>query len=147
MLWPIAGNDLGEQPTICMQDNVFPLVRSSQSPSADPANVFRKHFANLLIGIQLPDRLAAILYANGLIGRQTKENVTTFLGPVVERSMMLLNPLESTILVSSDQKSTMLSLCTALEESCEPSLREIAAKMRICITGKCPTPLLLGIMR
>ena len=109
--------------------------KPSPSPSADPAKVFRKHFAKLLVGIQSPDILAAFLYAEELISRETKGKVTSSSGPFVEKSNMLLNAVESTLLVSSDRKSTMLSLCTVLEESGEPALRKIAADMRRCFTG------------
>ena len=109
--------------------------KPSPSPSADPAKVLRNHFAKLLVGIQSPDTFAAFLYAEELISHETKGKVTTSSRPFVEKSSMLLNAVESTVLVSSDPKSTMLSLCTVLEESGEPALRKIAADMRRCITG------------
>ena len=109
--------------------------KPSPLPSACPAKVLRKHFAKLLVGIQSPDTLAAFLYAENLIGHETKGTVTSSSGPFVEKSNILLNAVESTLLVSSDQKNTMLSLCTALEESGEEALRKIAVDMRRCVTG------------
>ena len=144
MLWSIAGSDLGKQSTTCMQASDTP---SSQSPTADPAKVFQKHFAKLVASIQSPGMLACFLYAKHLISYKTKQMVTSLIEPVGERSEVLLSALRDTLLVPSDQKSTMLGLCTALEKSGEPALGKIAADMRICITGKCPRLLLLGIMR
>ena len=110
--------------------------KPSPLPSADPAKVLRKHYAKLLVGIQSPSTLAAFLYAEDLISHETKEKVTSSLFlSFVERSSMFLNAVESTVLASSDQKSTMLSLCAVLEESGEPALGKIAADMRRCITG------------
>ena len=111
------------------------MAEKPPSPSADPAKVLRKHFAKLLVGIQSPNTLAAFLYAADLISRDTKRKVTSSSGPFDEKSSMLLDAVESTVLASSDPKSTMLSLCTVLEESGEPVLRKIAADMRGCITG------------
>ena len=108
----------------------------SPLPSSDPAKVLRRRFAKLLVAIQSPNTLAAFLYAEGLISLETKGKVTSSPMSFVEKSSMLLNAVESTVLVSSDQKSTMLSLCAVLEESGEPPLRNIAADMRRCITGK-----------
>ena len=109
--------------------------KPSPSPSADPAKVLRKHFAKVLVGIQSPDTLAAFLYAEELISHETKGKVTSSSGSFVEKSSMLLNAVESTVLASSDPESTMLSLCAVLEESGEPALRKIATDMRGCITG------------
>ena len=109
--------------------------KPSPLSSACPAKVFRKHYAKLLDAIQSPYQLAASLYAEDLIGRETKGRVTSSSGPLIEKSNILLDAVESTLLVSSEQKSTMLSLCSVLEESGEPALREIATDMRTCITG------------
>ena len=110
--------------------------KPSPLPSADPAKVLRRHFAKLLVGIQSPNTLAAFLYAEDLISYETKGKVTSSSAPFVEKSSMLLNAVESTVLVSSDQNSTMLSLCDVLEESGEPPLKKIAADMSRCIAGK-----------
>ena len=110
--------------------------KSSPLPSADPAKVLRRHFAKLLVGIQSPNTLAAFLYAEDLISYETKGKVTSSSAPFVEKSSMLLNAVESTVLISSNRKSTMLSLCAVLEKSGEPPLRNIAADMRRCIAGK-----------
>ena len=110
--------------------------KPSPFSSADPAKVLRKHFAKLLVGIQSPSTLAAFLYAEDLISHETKGKVTSSPVAFVEKSSMLLNAVESTVLASSDQKSTMLSLCAVLNESGEPALGKIAADMRRCITGK-----------
>ena len=112
--------------------------KSSPLPSASPAKVFRKHFAKLLVGIQSPDIFAAFLYSEGLISHETKGKVISSSGPFVDKSGILLNAVESTVLVSSDQNSTMLRLCGVLEESGEPPLREIAADMRRRVIGWCP---------
>ena len=109
--------------------------KPSPLPSADPTRVLRKHFAKLLVGIQSPSTLAAFLYAKDLISHETKGKVTSSPVSFVEKSSMLLNAVESTVLASSDQKSTMLSLCAVLEESGEPALGKIAADMRRYITG------------
>ena len=120
--------------------------KPSPSPTADPAKVLRRHFAKLLVGIQSPNTLAAFLYSEDLINYETKGKVTSTSAPFVEKSSMLLNAVESTVLVSSDQKNTMLRLCAVLEESGEPPLRKIAADMRRYIAGKFPTLPLLAIM-
>ena len=103
---------------------------------ADPAKVLRKHFAKLLVGIQSPNTLAAFLYAEDLISHETKGKVTSAPVSFVEKSSMLLTAVESTVLASSDQKRTMLSLCAVLEESDEAALRKITADMRSCIIGE-----------
>ena len=113
-------------------------------PSADPAKVLRKHFAKLLVSIESPNILATFLYAEDLISHETKGKVTSSSAVFVEKSSMLLNAVESTVLASRDQKSTMLSLCAVLEESGEPALRKIAADMRICITGKLLSALVIS---
>ena len=109
--------------------------KPSPSPSADPAKVLRKHFAKLLVGIQSPDIFAAFLYAEDLISRETKIKVKSFVGSFTEKSNMLLDAVESTVLVSSDPKSTLLRFCTVLDESGKPTLRIIAADIRRRITG------------
>ena len=144
MHWSIAGSDLGEQSTTCMQASDTP---SSRSPTADPAMVFQKHFAKLAASIQSPGIIADFLYAEHLIGYLTHLMVNRSIEPVGQRSFTLLSDLEVPISVPGDQKSKMLSLCTALEESGELALEQIAADMRICITGKCPRPSLPVIMR
>ena len=111
--------------------------------------VYQKHFDNLLVGVQSTDTLAAFLYAEGLINGETKQRVTDSFRPVVERSEVMLRTVGGAIMTSKDSiaKSKLLSLCTALEKSGEQALGKIAADMRICITGKCPRPPLLGIMK
>ena len=109
--------------------------KPSPLPSTDPAKVLRKHIAKLVVSIQSPDLLANILYSEDLISREMKGRVTSSSGPFVDKSSALLDAVEETLLASRDQKSTMLSLCAALEESGELSLRKIAADMRACTTG------------
>ena len=109
--------------------------KTSPLPSANPAKVLRKYIAKLVVSIQSPGLLANILYSGELISREMKGGVTSSSRPFVEKSIALLDAVESTLLASGDQKSTMLSLCAALEESGEPALRKIAADMRTCITG------------
>ena len=103
--------------------------------STDPAMLFRKHYAKLVVGIQSPNQLATILCSEGLISHYTKRTVRSSSMRFVDKSSALLDAVEETLLASRDQKVTMLSLCAALEESGEPSLRKIAADMRACITG------------
>ena len=109
--------------------------KSSPLPSTDPAMLVRKHYAKLVVGIQSPDQLAAILCSEGLVSHHIKRRVRSSSVQFVNKSSTLLDALEETLLASRDQKSTMLSLCAALEESGELSLRRIAADMRACITG------------
>ena len=118
--------------------------KPSPLPSADSAKVLRKHFAKLLVGIQSPNTLAAFLYAKDLISHETKGKVTSSPVSFVEKSSMLLNAVENTVLASRDQKSTMLSLCAVLEESGERALGKIAADMRRCITRKLLSVLVNG---
>ena len=109
--------------------------KSSPLPSTDPAMLFHKHYAKLVVGIQSPDQLATILCSEGLISHHMKRRMRSSSMQFVDKSSALLDAVEKTLLASGDQKSTMLSLCAALEESGEPSLSEIAADMRVCITG------------
>ena len=103
--------------------------------SADPAKVFREHFAKLLVGIQSPILLAGIFFAKDLIRREARGRVTLSSATFVEKSSILLSAMEETLIASRDQKSTMLRLCAALEESGELALQKIAADMRTHITG------------
>ena len=109
--------------------------KSSPLPFTDPAMLFHKHYAKLAVGIQSPNQLATILCSEGLVSHHTKRRVRSSSMRFVDKSSALLDAVEETLLASGDQKSTMLSLCAALEESGEPALRKIAAGMRACITG------------
>ena len=142
MLWPIAGSDLGKQSTTCIQDIATPLAYPYY-----PIMVLEKYFAKLVASIQSPSMLAAFLYADHVINYKTKQLVTTSIKPVSERSFMLLNPMRSTLTAAWDSNDVMLSLCTALEKSGELAVGKVAADIRIWITGKCPRPPLLEIMK
>ena len=95
-----------------------------------PHDVFRKHYAGLQHAIISPLELAGLLYSDGLINEGTKNEVNSSNAPPCAKAACLLDAVERTLGASSQPESVLSRLCNVLERSGEPSLEQIALRMK-----------------
>ena len=133
-----------------MEQRLFPLERSAHwgfpfvaptflemeggtSQPLSPVRVLQKVYGRLFQAISSPDLLAGFMYSEELIGDEIVGDLPSMTPS--QAKTKLLSAFSATLRGSEHQQNVMERMCTALEETGEPVLREIASDIRSLCRG------------